>query len=108
MNKIFDWDPQSELEKGLRAFDELHGSGLVKTVTERATHVDIDLLAEALNRYLGILDYFLAEISQDVDNSVRHIQPHKDKRHWQGIPAQAVALNYYLIRRVNGWPLPPK
>ena len=107
MDKKFDWKPESALGKRLKFFDVIEGSGLVKSAGERAMHRYLTFVARAINRHPEVRDDFLSGLSRDVDNEVRSIQP-EDQDDWQGLHAQVVALNFYLIRRVNGLPLPPK
>ena len=105
MDKKFDWKPESALGKSLKFIDQLEGSGLVAEVSECAIHNYLNFVARAINRHPEVRDDFLSGLSREVDGAACPIRA-EGQDNLQGLHAQVVALNFYLIRRVNGLPLP--
>ena len=107
MDKKFNWKPKADLGKKLKILDVLDGSGLVRRVSEPAMHIYLNFVAGAINRRPEIRDDLLSEISDIVDAAVRSTNA-EGQENLQGLDAQIVALNFYLIRLVNGRLLPDK
>ena len=78
---------------------------MVAEVSECAIHNYLNFVARAINRHPEVRDDFLSGLSREVDGAAWPIRA-EGQDNLQGLHAQVVALNFYLIRRVNGLPLP--